>query len=153
MILTAAVAVGLVLHQKAVARDVEPREPAPQRVVWVKVTGTGEAWVRLDAVDVIRLSETSSNRGEMFAVAAGKLKSIGIVKDDELARLRPALAPWVKVGNNGLVVNPQRITSVAFDQTVSFSGKRATVYVTELFPVGTAQNAQEIAELEALVRK
>ena len=67
--------------------------------------------------------------------------------------MRPTLARWVKVGNDGLLVNPQRVITVHIDETVSFTGKRATVYVTDLFQAGIAQDGQEIAKLELLVGK
>jgi hypothetical protein len=154
VVLAAAIAAALVAQPRAAARDLAPAiEQAPAAVTWVKVTGTGESWVRFDAVDIVRLSETDSNRAEMFTVAAGRLKSAGIVKDDALAQLRPAISQWVKVNNDGLLVNPRRITSVSFDETVSFTGKRATVYVKDLFRAGIAQEAAEVAKLEAMVAK
>jgi hypothetical protein len=153
-VLVSAILAALLVQRDAKARDLAPGpDPVPAPIVWIKVTGTGESWVRLDSVDIVRVSETSSNRAEMFTVAAGKLKSLGAVKGDALAQLRPALAQWVKVNNDGLLVNPHRIIGVSFDETVSSTGKRATVYVKDLFRAGIAQEGQEIAKLAALVRQ
>ena len=152
----AAAAVSLLALAAGIASIARAGEPAPaaRPPKWVELSGgtvTGQTFVRLDAVDVLRVSQTSASRAEAFTVSAGKLKHTGIIKDAPLDRIRPSLTEWIKVGNDGLLVNPRRITMVRFDPSVSATGRRATVHVTDLFEVGTATEADDLAKLERLL--
>jgi hypothetical protein len=126
------------------------RAAAPA-ITWVEFSGTGRSFARVDVIDIFRISQTSPSRAEAFVVRAGKLEHAGIVNDAALDRIRPLLVDWIKVGNDGLLVNAERVTMVRFDATVSANGRRAVVSVTDLFEAGSTAEADEIAKLERLV--
>ena len=127
------------------------REALRAAPTWVEFSGTGRSFARLDVIDIFRISQTTPARAEAFVVCGGKLKHAGIVSDAALERIRPLLGDWIKVGNDGLLVNPERVTMVRFDATVSANGRRAVVSVTDLFEAGSATDADEIAKIERLV--
>ena len=153
----AAAAVSLLALVAGIASIARAGEPAPARVApqrWVELSGgtaTGQTFVELDTIDVVRISQTSSSCAEAFSVSAAKLKHTGIIKDAPLDRIRPSLTEWIKVGNDGLLVNPRRVTMVRFDPAVSATGRRATVHVTDLFEVGTATETEDLMKLERFV--